>query len=139
MTEQAAPMDIGRFGALAEAYGGAIERWPAEHRDDARRLAATEAGRAILGRALALDAELDRYAVDAPAAALVGRVVEAASGGLARKRRRRLWWAALGFAGVGLAGAFAGVAVATAVLPPASPAFADFGTWTVGDEADGAL
>ncbi|HET9159629.1 MAG TPA: hypothetical protein VFN88_03380 [Caulobacteraceae bacterium] len=53
-------MSSDRFRALAEAFGGAIDRWPAHEQAAAReRLAAEPALAQALGEAAALDALLD--------------------------------------------------------------------------------
>jgi hypothetical protein len=48
-------LDITRFATLAETWGGNIERWPALERTAARRIAATDAGKAILAEARKVD------------------------------------------------------------------------------------
>jgi hypothetical protein len=56
-------MDRARFEELAEAYGGAVARWPAEVRADAQAFVADEPqiAREILARAESLDAALDAW------------------------------------------------------------------------------
>jgi hypothetical protein len=56
-------MDRARFEELAEAYGGAVARWPAEVRGAAQAFVAAEpeAARDILARAETLDAALDAW------------------------------------------------------------------------------
>ena len=55
-------MDIDRFRALAEAYGGAMDRWPQDERDAARIFArAHPETAAILADAAALDAMLAEW------------------------------------------------------------------------------
>jgi hypothetical protein len=54
MTES---MSVRRFRALAETYGGALERWPAAERRTARELLLREPS---LRAALAAESELDR-------------------------------------------------------------------------------
>jgi hypothetical protein len=56
-------MDRARFEELAEAYGGAVARWPAEARGAAQAFlsAEPEAAREILARAESLDAALDAW------------------------------------------------------------------------------
>lgn len=110
-------MQIERFQALADAYGGDIRRWPGELRGPAVALAEqSAAARAILARAEALDAQLDAWRVAAPSAALRDAV-------LAQAPRLRVGWvrsAGLWLSGAGLAAACAagvvfGVAASTAV------------------------
>ena len=111
------PMDAGRFAALADTYGGALHRWPTVEQPGAMLFAETEAGRAILTRAGRLDAILDRHRAEAPSPALHGAIVAGATAGVRQGRRRRYWWLGFGLAGVGLAGAVAGLALVTVVNP----------------------
>ena len=57
-------MNRDRFEALAQAYGGAVARWPADEREAAAALMAAEPdlARAVLEEAGALDAALDAWA-----------------------------------------------------------------------------
>jgi hypothetical protein len=126
MTE---PLSLDRFRALADAYGGAVARWPESYRDAASRLAATRRGAAILERASALDAHLDAWRIPAPAADLSARIV---TGGRSAARKRtarwRLWWSGIGVSAA-LAGAVAGSAAVAMVAPAdgagSSTAFGD--------------
>ncbi|TGQ06527.1 hypothetical protein [Mesorhizobium sp. M2E.F.Ca.ET.219.01.1.1] len=111
------PMDAGRFAALADAYGSALHRWPPAEQAAAILFAETEQGRAILRRAGRLDAMLDRHRVEAPSPALHRAIVARASTEVRQVRRRRFWWLGFGLAGVGLAGAVAGLALMTVVNP----------------------
>lgn len=115
------PMDAGRFAALADAYGGALHRWPPAEQAAAMLFAETEQGRAILARAGRLDAMLDRHRVEAPSAALHRTIVARAATDVRQERRRRFWWLCFGLAGVGLAGAVAGLALVTVVNPDIQP------------------
>ena len=54
-------MDLDRFAALAEAYGGDVSRWPEVEREAAALLMATEPG-ATASR-LAVESDLD-WALD---------------------------------------------------------------------------
>jgi hypothetical protein len=56
-------MDRARFEELAEAYGGAVARWPTEVRGAAQAFVAAEplAAKTILARAESLDAALDAW------------------------------------------------------------------------------
>lgn len=95
-----------RFEALAEAYGGDVDRWPAAERDAARRWAAThpaEAETALL-RANELDTWLDAAPAPRVKPALVERVIAGAPSG--RRERRPAWWLPAGM-GAGLAAACA--------------------------------
>ncbi|TIV15553.1 MAG: hypothetical protein E5W02_14830, partial [Mesorhizobium sp.] len=104
------PMDAGRFAALADVYGGALHRWPRADQAAATLFAETDQGRAILARAGRLDVMLDRHRVEAPSPALHRAIVAGATTEVRQERRRRFWWLGFGLAGVGLAGAVAGLA-----------------------------
>ncbi|TPJ82839.1 hypothetical protein [Mesorhizobium sp. B2-6-2] len=114
-------MDAGRFAALADTYGGALHRWPPAEQAAAMLFADTEQGRAILARAGRLDAILDRHRVEAPAPTLHRAIVARAATEVRQARRRRFWWLGFGLAGVGLAGAVAGLALVTVVNPDMQP------------------
>jgi hypothetical protein len=111
------PMDAGRFAALANAYGSALHRWPAAEQAAASLFAGTEEGHAILAAAGRLDAILGQSRVVAPSPSLHGAIVARAATEVRQGRRRRFWWLGLGLAGVGLAGAVAGLALVTVVNP----------------------
>ncbi|MDX8462355.1 hypothetical protein [Mesorhizobium humile] len=115
----ARPMDAGRFAALADAYGGALHRWPPADQAAAMPFAETDEGRAILARAGRLDAVLDRHRVEAPSPALHRAIAAHAATEVRQQRRHRFWWLGFGLAGVGLAGAVAGLALVTVVAPDA--------------------
>ncbi|TGP51168.1 hypothetical protein EN802_16390 [bacterium M00.F.Ca.ET.159.01.1.1] len=110
-------MDAARFAVLADAYGSALHRWPQAEQAAATLFAETKQGRAILRRAGRLDAVLDRHRVEAPSPALYGAIVARATADVRQGRRRRFWWLGFGLAGVGLAGAVAGLALVTVVNP----------------------
>ncbi|TIV72400.1 MAG: hypothetical protein E5V89_05550 [Mesorhizobium sp.] len=112
-------MDARRFAALADAYGSALHRWPRAEQAAATLFAESEEGRAILARAGRLDAYLDRHHVEAPSRTLHGEIVARATTQLRQGRHRRFWWLGFGLAGVGLAGAVAGLALVTVVAPDA--------------------
>ena len=114
------PMDASRFAALADAYGSALHRWPQAERAGARLFAETEQGRDILRRAGRLDGVLDQSRAAAPSRALHGAIVSRATAEVRQGRRNRLWWLGFGLAGVGLAGAVAGLALMTVVNPDIS-------------------
>lgn len=114
-------MDATRFAALAEAYGSDLRRWPEAERVAAAIFAPSETGQAILQHARRLDALLDGYRVGAPDKALHGSIVQAAGRYLAQRRRQRFWWLGLGLAGIGLAGAVAGLALVSIVTPEVQP------------------
>ncbi|RVD61120.1 MULTISPECIES: hypothetical protein [unclassified Mesorhizobium] len=114
-------MDARRFAVLAQAYGGDLRRWPEAERMAGTVFAASGAGKAILRQAGTLDALLDSYRVDAPDKALHGSILQAAGRHLVQRRRKRFWWLGLGLAGIGLAGAVAGLALVTIVTPEVQP------------------
>ena len=73
-------MTLERFQSLAEAFGGAISRWPTGELDDAYAVLAAspdEAGR-ILALARDLDDDLDAADRLVPSAALRQRILDAA-------------------------------------------------------------
>lgn len=111
------PMSAERFAALSSAYGADLRRWPEDDRAAGAMFAASEAGQNLLTSAGILDARLDTYHVAAPDKAMHDSILRAASAHITQRRRRRFWWLGLGLAGIGLAGAVAGLALATIVLP----------------------
>ena len=100
-------MDRERFEELAEAYGGAVARWPTAVRADALAFAAAEprAAREILARAESLDAALDAWRPMAARHELRERVIAVAP----RAIRGAEWlsWVLGAGAGAGLAAACA--------------------------------
>jgi hypothetical protein len=117
--EDGPAMDAKRFAALAQAYGGDPRRWPEDERAAAEAFASSEAGQAISQHAGKLDTLLDGYRVRHPSKALSGSILRAADRYLVQRRRQRVWWFGLGLAGIGLAGAIAGLALVTVVTPEA--------------------
>lgn len=107
------PLTPERFATLADAYGGSIDRWPAEVQAEAHALATEPKLAAILRAAMLLDERLDAWEVTPPEAALYNQIVRRAPVRIGR--RLRLWWAGLGIAAA-LAGAGAG-SFAAAALP----------------------
>ncbi|RUW62768.1 hypothetical protein [Mesorhizobium sp. M7A.F.Ca.US.008.03.1.1] len=114
-------MEAKRFAALAQAYGGDLRRWPEAERMAGTVFAASGVGKAILRQAGTLDALLDSYRVDAPDKALHSSILQAAGRHLDQRRRQWFWWLGLGLAGIGLAGAVAGLALVTIVTPEVQP------------------
>ncbi|MFD1987077.1 hypothetical protein ACFSOZ_32130 [Mesorhizobium newzealandense] len=114
-------MDAKRFAALAAAYGGDLRRWPEAERMAGAIFAANTAGQAILHHAGTLDGLLDSYHVEAPGKALHSAILQAAGRHLVQRRRQRFWWLGLGLAGIGLAGAVAGLALVSIVTPEVQP------------------
>lgn len=71
-----AGMTLETFARLAEIWGGALDRWPSEHRADAAALVARSAEAAeILERERALDSALDADPAPALSAALTARML----------------------------------------------------------------
>ena len=82
-SERLSAMHLEQFSALADAFGGDIERWPVAARPAAvRLLASSPSARAILKAAQALDRLLDnaQAAAGTVGADLFDRVVVAATG-----------------------------------------------------------
>lgn len=137
-------MDARRFAALAEAYGSDLRRWPQAEREAASTFASSETGQAISQKAGTLDALLDSYSVPHPGKALHDTILRTADLHIVRRRRQRFWWLGLGLAGIGLAGAIAGLALVTVVTPEAqtdhyvldanATAFGDAGPETIEED-----
>lgn len=108
-------MSMARFAALADAYGGAVARWPTAERENAYRLAAQPGARAILARAAQVDTVLDSWTVASPSTALRRSVLPPARR-QSPQARLKLWWSGIGIAAA-LAGAAAGSVAAAAVAP----------------------
>lgn len=116
-------MTFERFQSLAEAWGGAIARWPAEVQDAAYAFmaASPEQADAVLAEARATDALMDAAPALSTSIALRDRVIAAAPA--ARARRSRLWrWMTGAGVGAGLAaataaGVMAGVSLSLAQAP----------------------
>lgn len=114
-------MNAERFQTLADAYGGAITRWPAGEQDAAFAFLAAEPERAdaVLAEARATDDLLDAAPRPAPSAALRAAVLARAP----RERRSRAWrWLTGAGVGAGLvAAAVAGVAAGVNLSAGAGP------------------
>lgn len=116
-------MTFERFQLLAEAYGGAIARWPAETQDGAYAFlaAAPDQADAVLAEARATDALMDQAVSLAPSRALRDRIIALAPA--ARPGRSRIWrWMTGAGVGFGLAaataaGVMAGVSLSLAQAP----------------------
>ena len=123
MTER---LNLARFAALADAYGGVVARWPEEHREAAAAMASNPGAREILDHALALDGELDTWRVAPPSASLREHV----SAGAAVRTGRMMLGARLWWSGIGLAAALAGATAGTVAVAIAAPvdAVSDSGT-----------
>ncbi len=104
--DPAGPMTPARFGALADAYGGAIDRWPEAERGPARDLlAGSQAAREILAAARHLDAALARLPAPPPASMRLRQAVAALEPAAEQPRRAksRRPWLQLPFLARGLA------------------------------------
>lgn len=100
-----------RFAALADAHGGAIERWPADLRDAGRaHLLLHPEASLVLDEAARLDAALGSWSVPGPGAALAARTLMQVAP-QRRTRRLRLWFSGFGAAGVLAGGLAAGAAI----------------------------
>lgn len=125
-------MDEVRFSALAEAFGGRIERWPEDQREAAWRFVAERGGsaQAVLADALALDETLEVLRPPQPSSALRDAILAAAprSAGLrGRPERSALWrWLTGAGLGAGLAAACAaGIVAGVQSVRPSDEARAD--------------
>jgi hypothetical protein len=117
-------MTQARFAALAQAYGGRLERWPEAWRASAGDFARSAEGQAALAEAAGLDTLLDTYATPPFSAALIGRIIAPAASRLTLQRRLRRWWLGVGFVGIGLAGGLAGAVTIVAMMPNPEPRWA---------------
>lgn len=115
-------MDMTRFTALADAFGGRIERWPEAERDAAWRFLADEgeAARAVLAEGLELDEALEVLRPPQPSAGLREAILAAAP--KSRPARSPLWrWLTGAGLGAGLAAACAaGVLAGVQTAGPSS-------------------
>lgn len=114
-------MNAERFQTLAEAYGGAIARWPADVQDAAFAFLADQPDEAdaLLAEARETDALLDAAARLSPSPALRDRVLAVAP--RERAARGRVWrWLTGAGVGAGLAAATAAGLVAGVNLSMAS-------------------
>ena len=110
-------MTLERFHTLVEAYGADHRRWPQAEREEAldfQRRRPFEAT-VLLEVAERLDAALALSPQPAADARLALRIADTAPRRRLRLRLGVREWA--GFAGIGLAGAFAGAMVVAMVLP----------------------
>ncbi len=117
-------MNAERFASLAEAWGGAIARWPAAEQDSAFTFLATtpERADAILAEAREIDALLDCAERLAPSMALRDRVLTGAPRQRAARSRAWRWLTGAGV-GAGLvaataAGLVAGVNLSLSAATP---------------------
>ena len=120
-------MDLTRFTALCDAYGGEIARWPEGDRDGAAALAAREpAAAAVLAEAVVLDGLLAGSRSQAPSAALRDRLLAAAPRERARASFDWLFKAGLGaaLAAAGVAGVLVGSTLTAAPDVDDAPAIA---------------
>lgn len=115
-------MDLERFSALAEAYGGDVSRWPEPTREAAALLMSADpsATAAVMAEQSDLDWALDAWRPPAASAALQAAILAGAPE--ARRSpawRGWLWRTGLGagLVAAGAAGVMAGVVVSSAVAP----------------------
>ncbi len=121
-------MNQSRFDALAEAYGGDLERWPEAERAAAHaHLRDHPAAVPVLASARDLDLALSDWTLEGPGSALAARIAAIAAP-RTHVRRLRLFLSGLG-ATAALAGVAAGVVFVASMAP--GPADADGGTLTV--------
>jgi len=112
-----APLDPPRFRELADAYGGVVARWPAQHREAAARFGETAEGAAVLARASALDTRLDTWRVPSASSELAVRISASAPSAISGLGMQLRWW----WSGLGLAAALAGAVAGTAAVAVAAP------------------
>ncbi|MBD0413215.1 hypothetical protein [Oryzicola mucosus] len=120
-----------RFHDLTDSYGSDLRRWPEADRAAAQSFidAHPEEAHAALAGAADLDRLLDRSSVPAPSAALRERIIASAPRRAAAGLGGFLW-RGLGLAGIGVAGAAAGMVLAGFVVTH-SPYDADDGAYAV--------
>jgi hypothetical protein len=107
-----------RFEELAWAYGGDLDRWPAEAQVAARAaLAQSSAAQDVLARAGGLDAALDAWRVPAPDGALMRRIAATATRARPLWRRAVVWWSGLAVAATAAAGGGTGALVLAGPAP----------------------
>jgi hypothetical protein len=115
-------MDLDRFAALAEAYGGDVSRWPESVREAAALLMSADpaATAPLLAVQSDLDWALDSWRPPAASAALQAAIL---AGAPAERRgpawRGWIWRTGLGagLMAAGAAGVMAGVVVSGAIAP----------------------
>jgi hypothetical protein len=115
-------MDLDRFAALAEAYGGDVSRWPEVEREAAALLMATEPGATASRLAVEsdLDWALDAWRPPAPSAALQAAILASAPAARPGPAWRGWMWRTglgAGLMAAGAAGVMAGVVVSGAIAP----------------------
>jgi hypothetical protein len=107
-----------RFGALADAYGGNIDRWPIAERDAAwLHLRQNPNAEGVLSAAARLDSALAGWTVPGPGAALAARIALTVARRHAHGRRLRLWLSSLGAAAALASGMAAGAIVLMLSVP----------------------
>ena len=106
---EGAKMDLDRFRALADAYGGDLRRWPAAERAAAEGLRDADAeARAILDREAEFDHLLHQAPAPVPAALRAAVLAKAPTAHTRRRAAWRLWVSGAGLAATAAAGALAG-------------------------------
>jgi len=116
-------MDQDRFEALAEAYGGDMQRWPEGERVHAEAFASAqpEVAETALSAAGALDAVLADAGIEPPSEALYQRIL---AGGVQARQPQRPVWAAAAAAVMLTLGLGAGWIAAPSTVDPAEDVFA---------------
>ena len=111
-----------RFAALADAYGGDIDRWPEHERRAAKAYLLTHPeARPILLRQAELDAALAAWTVPHPTASLAGGIARNVLERQALLRRFRVWLSSAGAAAALAGGVAAGMSLVTVSTPAPSP------------------
>ena len=108
-----------RFAALADAYGGDIDRWPGAERVAARAylLHHPEARQRLLAQT-ELDIALSAWTVPRPSASLAARIGGRVLARQALLRRVRLWLSSAGAAAALAGGVATGMSMAVVPAPP---------------------
>ena len=110
-----------RFAALADAYGGNIDRWPERERRAAEAYLLSHAeARPILLRQAELDAALAAWTVPYPSASLATAIAHNVLKRQALLRRLRVWLSSAGAAAALAGGVAAGMSLVTVSTPAPS-------------------
>ncbi len=110
-----------RFAALADAYGGDIDRWPgSERRAAGAYLHSHPEARPILLRQAGLDAALAAWAVPHPTVSLAAEIARNVLNRQALLWRLRVWLSSAGAAAALAGGVAAGMSLVAVSAPPPS-------------------
>ena len=111
-----------RFAALADAYGGNLDRWPESERSAAQaHLDASWEAQRVVRDAAVLDAALGSWTVQRPGFALAARIAASVSRRQSHLRRLRIWLSGLGAAATLAGGIAAGAAFVSLSAPASDP------------------